>query len=343
LGDIIRHFYYNSVWKCVEERQNSSTDPDRVYYWSARAGHRDELLRRDRSTSSVLDETLWCLMDYFDPIAITNSSGEVQERYSYSAFGLASILTPVFEPRTYSSFAWNFLFHGQFRDVDTTGWDNYGYRYYLPWLGRWPSRDPLGEIAGSNLYWLLSNDTINKTDYLGLDGPVYEPKGMQPNGSGTNTRMPNGRWGPRAPFGEKTPGVTPRSPTPTVPTPKPPAPDTPKTPTGNGFPSGGTAKMGGLAMGLQMGAEAALKESYAEEYNKGREQCKIQAFASGVPLKCGCCKVQISAMYHEVTRAIISFSNGRGAFFASKCEDTPPDPPEFNRERTFTTRDHFAH
>jgi len=168
LGDIIRHFYYNSVWKCVEERLNSSTDPDRVYYWSNRAGHRDELLRRDRSTSSVLDETLWCLMDYFDPIAITNSSGEVQERYNYSAFGLANVLTPAFQPRAVSSFDWNFLFHGQFRDVETTGWDNYGYRYYLPWLGRWPSRDPIGEQGGFNLYSIVANNLLNMVDRLGL-------------------------------------------------------------------------------------------------------------------------------------------------------------------------------
>jgi RHS repeat-associated protein len=153
----------------VEERLWDSADPESVYYWSNRVGHRDELLRRDRATTwESLDETLWCLMDYFDPIAITNSSGEVQERYSFSAFGLASVLTHAFEPRSSSSYAWNFLFHGQFRDVETTGWDNYGYRYYLPWLGRWPSRDPIEEQDGVNLYLFAGNDPINNIDQLGL-------------------------------------------------------------------------------------------------------------------------------------------------------------------------------
>jgi RHS repeat-associated protein len=169
---ITRHFYYNSAWKCVEERLDNSTDPDRVYYWSSRVGHRDELLRRDRSASSLLDETLWCLMDYFDPIAVSDGSAAVKERYTYSAFGLASILTPSFESRASTDYDWNFLFHGQFRDVETTGWDNYGYRYYLPQLGRWPSRDPINEVGGVNVFEMSSNSPINRVDVLGLEDRV---------------------------------------------------------------------------------------------------------------------------------------------------------------------------
>jgi len=190
VSSVVRHFYYNNVWKCVEERLGSSGDPERVYYWSTRAGHRDELLRRDRATSGgALNESRWCLMDYFDTIAITNNSSEVQERYSYSAFGLASILTPAFEHRTNSSHAWNFLFHGQFRDGET-GWDNYGYRYYLPWLGRWPSRDPIGPRGGLNLYGFCYNASIVWIDYLGKDpmrpitGSAPNPSPGQPTGPG---------------------------------------------------------------------------------------------------------------------------------------------------------------
>jgi RHS repeat-associated protein len=164
----VRHFYYNNLWKCVEERLNASSNPDRVYFWSTRKGHRDELLRRDRATSGgALNETLWCMMDYFDPIAVADGSGTIQERYTYTAFGLASILTPTFTARTATSFAWNLLFHGQFRDPET-GWDNYGFRYYIPWLGKWPSRDPIGEKGGRNIYWTVGNRTINRIDILGL-------------------------------------------------------------------------------------------------------------------------------------------------------------------------------
>jgi RHS repeat-associated protein len=168
ISSTVRRFFYNDVWKCVEERLGSSSNPDRLYFWSTRPGHHDELLRRDRATSGgPINETLWCLMDYFDPIAVANAAGVIQERYSYSAFGLATVLTPGFTARAASSFAWNFLFHGQFRDVET-GWDNYGFRYYLPWLGRWTDRDPIEEVGGENLYTMAFNDAVNLVDFLGL-------------------------------------------------------------------------------------------------------------------------------------------------------------------------------
>jgi hypothetical protein len=31
----------------------------------------------------------------------------------------------------------------------------------------WPSRDPIGEVGGMNLYGMLNNDTVNSWDYLG--------------------------------------------------------------------------------------------------------------------------------------------------------------------------------
>jgi len=44
----------------------------------------------------------------------------------------------------------------------------YGYRYYDPLSGRWPSRDPIGERGGVNLYGFVGNDGINSLDLLGL-------------------------------------------------------------------------------------------------------------------------------------------------------------------------------
>jgi hypothetical protein len=46
------------------------------------------------------------------------------------------------------------------------GVPDYGYRYYDPLTGRWPSRDPIGEKGGVNLYGFLGNDGINWWDYL---------------------------------------------------------------------------------------------------------------------------------------------------------------------------------
>jgi hypothetical protein len=46
----------------------------------------------------------------------------------------------------------------------------YGYRYYDPVTGRWPSRDPIGERGGLNLYAFVGNDGANYWDYCGLQG-----------------------------------------------------------------------------------------------------------------------------------------------------------------------------
>jgi RHS repeat-associated protein len=44
----------------------------------------------------------------------------------------------------------------------------YGFRYYDPVTGRWPSRDPIGEQGGLDLYGFVGNDGINGWDYVGL-------------------------------------------------------------------------------------------------------------------------------------------------------------------------------
>jgi len=45
----------------------------------------------------------------------------------------------------------------------------YGYRYYDPVTGRWPSRDPIGERGGVNLYGFVYNSPMGWIDYLGWD------------------------------------------------------------------------------------------------------------------------------------------------------------------------------
>ena len=44
----------------------------------------------------------------------------------------------------------------------------YGYRYYDPLTGRWPSRDPIEEEGGLNLYGFVDNSPNNRIDYLGM-------------------------------------------------------------------------------------------------------------------------------------------------------------------------------
>ena len=44
----------------------------------------------------------------------------------------------------------------------------YGYRWHDPLTGRWPSRDPIEEEGGVNLYGFVGNDGTNYSDALGM-------------------------------------------------------------------------------------------------------------------------------------------------------------------------------
>jgi insecticidal toxin complex protein TccC len=53
------------------------------------------------------------------------------------------------------------------KERDAGGLYYYGFRYYAPWLQRWISPDPAGDIAGLNLYQMLGNNPVCRMD---LDG-----------------------------------------------------------------------------------------------------------------------------------------------------------------------------
>jgi RHS repeat-associated protein len=157
-------YYWNRQWKCVESRQ-SATVLRNQYLYGGRG--RNDLVLRDRSAGGT-PVRHYALCDAMgSKVAITSISGTVVERYRYSAFGKLTVLTGTFGSRDASHYNWTTHFHGEERDPET-GWYNYGYRYYLPELGRWPSRDLIGEEDGLNLYSYIANDGINDADYLGL-------------------------------------------------------------------------------------------------------------------------------------------------------------------------------
>lgn len=91
--------------------------------------------------------------------AWVNASGTVVARQRYDAFGNIIQQTGT-APSNYGFST---------KPIEKiTGLLYYGYRYYDPLTGRWPSRDPIAERGGSNLYGFVGNDGENKIDYLGL-------------------------------------------------------------------------------------------------------------------------------------------------------------------------------
>ncbi|MCH1499542.1 MAG: RHS repeat-associated core domain-containing protein [Akkermansiaceae bacterium] len=164
LASETRSYYFNDQWRALEERVSGTVDKD--YLWNP--ADRWNLIQYRFSNSTALDSTRYVLKDGLDPVAVIDSSGAVQERAFYEAFGPITFMDANFGDDSSSSVEeWTFLFHGEFIDTETNLY-NYGFRYYHPELGRWTSRDPIGEKGGINLYGMVGNDAIGSVDELGL-------------------------------------------------------------------------------------------------------------------------------------------------------------------------------
>jgi RHS repeat-associated protein len=180
-GPVI-HTYYNAQWRPLQETEQTgeTTALARTYDWGLR--YRDDLIRRINHLEE--NATHYALHDYYNVTAIvgctssssSSSSSEsssdgciaVLERYGYSAFGDVRFMTAAYVTKPASDHAWDLLYKAQFRDIET-GFDNYGYRYLSSMLGRWLSRDPIGEIGGLNLYGFVTNNGLNGTDFFELE------------------------------------------------------------------------------------------------------------------------------------------------------------------------------
>ena len=122
----------------------------------------DEPLRLARAGSSS-----YYLSDGLgSPVALTNTSGTVTERYAYDVYGQPQITDGAGGTLTQSAVGNRFLFTGREYDHET---GNYFYRarYYDPRLGRFLSRDPLDILPDVNLYRYVKNNPSNNVDPSG--------------------------------------------------------------------------------------------------------------------------------------------------------------------------------
>ena len=106
--------------------------------------------------------------DYYFPgydnngnvVGYWDESGSIVAEHAYDAFGntisSSGSMASVFPHR----------FSTKYYDAETDLY-YYGYRYYSPSLGRWISRDPIGEDGGLNLVSFCNNGPLSVFDYLG--------------------------------------------------------------------------------------------------------------------------------------------------------------------------------
>jgi RHS repeat-associated protein len=113
---------------------------------------------RARGTWGADDSTSYYHQDILaSTMMITDERGRARETYTWDAFGglLDGNLAAA------SAVGYN----GKLRDP-STGWYNYGYRDYMPQLGRWTTVDPIK--SGSNWYAYVNGDPVNYVDLWGL-------------------------------------------------------------------------------------------------------------------------------------------------------------------------------
>ena len=90
-----------------------------------------------------------------------NIDSLIVAHYEYDPFGNTVV--------SQGSLAADFNYRFSTKPLDSeTGLYYYLYRYYDPLTGRWPSRDPIEERGGVNLYGFAGNDGVVNYDILGL-------------------------------------------------------------------------------------------------------------------------------------------------------------------------------
>jgi RHS repeat-associated protein len=116
----------------------------------------------------------------YNVTAMLDSTGTVQERYSYTPYGEVTLLNSDFSIKApqVSQIGNNVLFTGRERDSDT-GLQLNRFRFYAPHLGRWLTRDPALYWGGMNLYGYVAGKPSSFVDPFGL-GTIHEVPPQQP-------------------------------------------------------------------------------------------------------------------------------------------------------------------
>lgn len=170
--------YVYDGWNLASEYVRSGGVPIRNYVWGSdlnggtAAGGIGGLLfinqLPEAKTFSVAYDGNGNVINLYD-----QSDSSVAATYEYSPFGKLLRSTGTFarvNPIRFST---------KYQDEESS-LVYYGYRYYDAELGRWLSRDPLGESGGVNLYGFVGNNPTRYVDALGLfllddiDGSVQQ-------------------------------------------------------------------------------------------------------------------------------------------------------------------------
>jgi RHS repeat-associated protein len=167
IGVTTKDVYFNSNWQILEEDQAGAVKAQ--YVWSADG--QDDLVLRDATGYGF--GVQYVQQDGNGNVtAITDSAGNVLERYIFDSYGAVTYLTPGWTAEGASAYGWNFLFEGGRMDA-ATGLYNFRNRDYSPFLSRWMENDPIGFAGGQNdLYAYEGDNAMSGSDPMGLSDLV---------------------------------------------------------------------------------------------------------------------------------------------------------------------------
>ena len=101
---------------------------------------------------------------------VFSSDSEIVAHYDYAPFGAVTT------QRGESTATNPWRFSCEYAD-DELGCDYYNYRHYEPVMGRWMSRDPIGEEGGLGLYGFYRNSAVIGFDVLGMKWKIMRKGG----------------------------------------------------------------------------------------------------------------------------------------------------------------------
>ncbi|WP_312209422.1 RHS repeat-associated core domain-containing protein [Pseudescherichia sp.] len=106
------------------------------------------------------DQVRWSVDDNIGSLSLElDSEGQLISREEYYPFGG----TAVWAARSEMEADYKTVRYSG-KERDGTGLYYYGYRYYAPWLCRWVSADPAGEVDGLNLFRMVRNNPVTLKD-----------------------------------------------------------------------------------------------------------------------------------------------------------------------------------
>lgn len=155
-----RYFYDDD--RIIEEQNLASVTGTTYVY----GNYTDEVLAMNQRGQSYYyhQNAQWSIA------AMTDSAANVVERYSYDAYGRATVTDAAGNPLGTSVIGNPWMFTGRQLDPET-GLYNYRARYLDPDKGRFITRDPLGiwedNINLGNGYSYVGNNPVNRTDPTG--------------------------------------------------------------------------------------------------------------------------------------------------------------------------------